>query len=145
MTSTPAGDLDATPGPVVVMGVAGCGKTTIGQLPAARLGVPYAEADSFHPVGNVEKMRCGIPLTDQDRQPWLSAIADRMRHHELLASGVLLVAEVVSPSSRRSDRVAKARAYAQGGIPLYLISDNFANPPEVILLSQPGEHGYAAH
>jgi Uma2 family endonuclease len=63
--------------------------------------------------------------------------------NELLASGALLVAEVVSPSTRRRDRVAKARAYAQGGIPLYLIIDNLADPPAVILLSQPGEHGYA--
>jgi gluconokinase len=61
------------------MGVAGCGKSTIGQLLAARLGVPYAEADSFHPAANIDKMHRGVPLTDEDRQPWLSAIADRMR------------------------------------------------------------------
>lgn len=78
MTSAPTDDPSAVPGPVVVMGVAGSGKTTIGKLLAARLGVPYAEADSFHPPANVEKMRCGIPLTDQDRQPWLAAIADRI-------------------------------------------------------------------
>jgi gluconokinase len=66
-------------GPIVVMGVTGCGKTTIGQLLADRLGVPYAEADSFHPVTNIAKMRQGMPLTDEDRQPWLAAIADRIR------------------------------------------------------------------
>lgn len=69
--------------------------------------------------------------------------APRFGNNELLASGALLVAEVVSPSTRRRDRVAKARAYAQGGVPLYLIIDNFADPSAVILLSQPGEHGYA--
>ena len=69
----------SVPAPVVIMGVAGCGKTTIGQLLAGRLGAPYAEADSFHPAGNVEKMSQGIPLTDQDRQPWLEAIAGRIR------------------------------------------------------------------
>ena len=66
-------------GPVVVMGVAGCGKTTIGQLLADCLHVPYAEADSFHPAINVSKMAEGDPLTDQDRGPWLEAIADRIR------------------------------------------------------------------
>ncbi len=70
--------------PVVVMGVAGCGKTTVGQLLAARLGFPYAEADSFHPAANIAKMRRGDPLDDQDRQPWLAAIADRIRHESRL-------------------------------------------------------------
>jgi gluconokinase len=69
----------SAPGPVVVMGVAGCGKTTVGQLLAARLGFPYAEADSFHPAANIAKMRRGDPLDDQDRQPWLAAIADHIR------------------------------------------------------------------
>ncbi|HEY6794674.1 MAG TPA: gluconokinase [Kineosporiaceae bacterium] len=70
---------DIPPGPIIVMGVAGCGKSTIGQLLADRLGLPYAEADSFHPPANVEKMSGGVPLTDQDRQPWLEAIAERIR------------------------------------------------------------------
>jgi gluconokinase len=69
----------AMAGPVVVMGVAGCGKSTIGTLLAARLGVPYAEADSFHPPANIAKMSKGIALTDEDRQPWLEAIADDIR------------------------------------------------------------------
>ena len=66
-------------GPAVIMGVAGCGKTTIGQLLAGALRVPYAEADSFHPAGNVVKMEAGIALTDQDREPWLRAIAGHIR------------------------------------------------------------------
>lgn len=60
---------------VVVMGVSGSGKTTVGQLLAQRLGVPYAEADDFHPAANVEKMRAGHPLDDEDRRPWLDKIA----------------------------------------------------------------------
>jgi gluconokinase len=60
---------------VVVMGVAGSGKTTVGQLLAQRLGVPYAEADDFHPAANVDKMTAGVPLDDADRGPWLDAIA----------------------------------------------------------------------
>jgi Uma2 family endonuclease len=61
---------------------------------------------------------------------------------ELLAPGVLLAAEVVSPSSRRRDREVKPRAYAQGGIPLYLLIDRFARPPTVTLFSKPGADGY---
>ncbi len=62
---------------------------------------------------------------------------------ELLSSGLLLVAEVVSPSSRREDRDLKVRAYAQGGVPLYLLIDYYADPPAVTLFSEPGERGYA--
>jgi gluconokinase len=58
----------------LVMGVSGSGKTTIGAMLAGRLGWPYAEADSFHPLANIEKMSAGRPLTDEDRLPWLRAI-----------------------------------------------------------------------
>lgn len=60
---------------IVVMGVAGSGKSTIGTLLARRLDWAFADADSFHPASNVEKMRRGVPLTDDDRLPWLEAIA----------------------------------------------------------------------
>ncbi|WP_436736200.1 gluconokinase [Streptomyces sp. BBFR102] len=63
-----------TPHVVVVMGVAGTGKTTIGPLLAERLGVPYAEGDDFHPPANIAKMSAGTPLDDDDRWPWLDAI-----------------------------------------------------------------------
>jgi gluconokinase len=59
---------------IVVMGVAGSGKTTVGALLAGQLGWPYAEADNFHPQSNVDKMAAGHPLTDEDRTPWLEAI-----------------------------------------------------------------------
>ncbi|OEJ28840.1 gluconate kinase [Streptomyces agglomeratus] len=60
---------------VVVMGVSASGKTTVGRLLAQRLGVPYAEADDFHPAANVAKMQAGHPLDDEDRRPWLDEIA----------------------------------------------------------------------
>ena len=60
---------------VVVMGVSGCGKSTVAEGISAAMGLPFAEADRFHPAGNVEKMRAGIPLTDEDRWPWLSELA----------------------------------------------------------------------
>jgi len=84
MTGEAAATQNPGPGPVVVMGVAGCGKTTVGQLLAARLGFPYAEADSFHPAANIAKMGRGVPLDDEDRQPWLSAIAEHIRHESRL-------------------------------------------------------------
>jgi gluconokinase len=60
---------------VVIAGVAGSGKTTVGELLAARLGWVFADADQFHPAANIAKMRAGVPLTDADRWPWLRAIA----------------------------------------------------------------------
>jgi gluconokinase len=61
---------------LVIMGVSGAGKSTIGKLLAERLGWPFEEGDSLHPATNVEKMSEGIPLTDEDRWPWLAKIAD---------------------------------------------------------------------
>ena len=58
---------------VIISGVSGSGKTTVGAMLAGRLGWPFADADDFHPDANVEKMRAGIPLTDEDRRPWRRA------------------------------------------------------------------------
>ena len=60
---------------IVVMGVSGSGKTTIAKAVVAATGWAFAEGDDFHPAANVEKMRSGHPLTDEDRWPWLDAIA----------------------------------------------------------------------
>lgn len=65
----------APPRVILLMGVAGCGKTTIGQRLAKRLGWRFRDADSFHPQSNIDKMKSGTPLTDEDRVPWLDAIA----------------------------------------------------------------------
>jgi carbohydrate kinase (thermoresistant glucokinase family) len=58
----------------VVMGVAGCGKSTVAQALAERLGLPMIEGDALHPRANIESMRAGRPLTDADRWPWLDAV-----------------------------------------------------------------------
>ena len=64
---------------VVVMGVSGCGKSTIGEGLAARLDLPFLDADEFHPPANVAKMASGTPLTDEDRRPWLALLNEKLR------------------------------------------------------------------
>ena len=66
---------------VVVAGVSGSGKSTVGALLAGRLGWAFADGDSFHPAANVAKMAAGTPLTDDDRWPWLAAIGAWMDEH----------------------------------------------------------------
>ena len=70
---------------VIVMGVVGAGKTTIGQLLADQLGWNFADADDFHSPANVDKIRRGIPLTDEDREPWLESL--RKAISDWIASG----------------------------------------------------------
>ncbi|CAI3792072.1 gluconokinase [Pseudarthrobacter sp. MM222] len=65
-------------GPIVVMGVSGAGKTAVGAALAARLGAAFKDADDLHPVPNVEKMRAGVPLTDEDRWPWLRLVGEEL-------------------------------------------------------------------
>ena len=67
--------------PIVVMGVSGSGKSTVGAAVAQRLGVPFADADDFHPPANIAKMKAGIPLDDDDRYPWLEAIGHWLAEH----------------------------------------------------------------
>ncbi|GHK03255.1 gluconokinase [Streptomyces sp. NPDC003753] len=105
-----------TPHVVVVMGVAGTGKTTIGPLLAARLGVPYAEGDDFHPPANIAKMSAGIPLDDADRWPWLDAIGAWA--HERAGLG-----GVVSSSALKRAYRDRLRAAAPGVVFVHLTGD----------------------
>ena len=76
---------------VVLMGVSGVGKTTIGRLLAERLGVPFIEGDDYHPPANVAKMARGVPLEDDDRWPWLDRLNGilRTQEHAVLACSAL--------------------------------------------------------
>ncbi|MFG2605243.1 gluconokinase [Streptomyces sp. NPDC048514] len=105
-----------TPQVVVVMGVAGTGKTTIGPLLAARLGVPYAEGDDFHPQANIDKMSAGTPLDDGDRWPWLDAIGH-------WAHGRAGLGGVVSSSALKRAYRDRLRAVAPGAVFLHLTGD----------------------
>ncbi|MEU0225067.1 gluconokinase [Streptomyces sp. NPDC006284] len=102
-----------TPHVVVVMGVAGTGKTTIGPLLAARLGVPYAEGDDFHPPANIAKMTAGTPLTDDNRWPWLDAIGG-------WAHGRAGLGGVVSSSALKRSYRDRLRAAAPGVVFVHL-------------------------
>ena len=73
--------------PIVVMGVSGSGKSTVGAALAQRLRVPFADADDFHPPASIAKMTAGVPLDDDDRHPWLETIGDWLAEHP--AGGVM--------------------------------------------------------
>ena len=66
---------------LVVMGVAGCGKSALGQHIAAKLALPLIEGDDFHPASNIEKMQGGIALTDDDRAEWLATLGSQLASH----------------------------------------------------------------
>jgi gluconokinase len=117
---------------LVVMGVSGSGKTTVARGVAEELGWPFAEGDDFHPAANVAKMHAGIPLDDDDRRPWLLALADwigeqeaagrsavvtcsalKRRYRDLLRSGhpsVLFAHVSVDPAVLR-ERLARRKGH----------------------------------
>ncbi|GLU30628.1 gluconokinase [Trinickia caryophylli] len=91
---------------VVVMGVAGSGKTSVGKALAERIGGQYVEGDAFHPAANVEKMTRGIPLTDDDRSGWLDSLAAELVR--LSARGERPVLACSALKLRYRDRLRKA-------------------------------------
>ena len=102
---------------VVLMGVSGSGKTTVGRLLAAALGGEFVEGDDHHPPANVEKMRRGIPLDDADRRPWLEALSRAIG--EWLAAGrtVVLACSALKRSYREILRAGRPEVrfiYLQG-------------------------------
>ncbi|SCB18832.1 gluconokinase [Rhizobium multihospitium] len=103
-----------TPLAIIVMGVSGSGKSSIGEGVAAQLGVHFIEGDALHPAANVEKMSKGIPLTDEDRWPWLERIG-----REITAS--LAKGEGIAVSCSALKRVYRERLRASAGGHLYFI------------------------
>ena len=85
---------------VVVMGVAGCGKSTVAEAIHERLGYVYAEGDDFHPQANIDKMSAGIPLTDEDRWPWLKVINTWMVAREALDENTVVSSSALKRSYR---------------------------------------------
>ena len=110
--------MTAQPLVIVLMGVSGSGKSTTGALLSARLGWPFRDADSFHPPANVAKMSRGVSLSDDDRRPWLDAIAAWI--DERLAAGENAIVSCSALKRVYRDRIAGRRqgvrlVYLQGG------------------------------
>jgi gluconokinase len=85
---------------IVLMGVSGCGKTTVGHELAAALGWHFEDADPHHPPANVEKMRAGIPLTEADRVPWLEKLASLIQGWNEQQQGAVLGCSALSRRAR---------------------------------------------
>ncbi|MFC1413667.1 gluconokinase [Streptacidiphilus sp. N1-12] len=88
------------------MGVSGVGKTTVAVLLAERLGLPYAEADDFHPPANIARMRAGIPLDDADRLPWLRALGAWLGDRAADGSGGVITCSALKRGYRDTLRAA---------------------------------------
>ena len=93
-------------GRYVIMGVAGSGKTTIGAALARALGMPFLEGDELHPPANVQRMAQGIPLTDDDRRPWLLTIAQQLRDAQRAGLGLVVTCSALKRSYRDLLRTA---------------------------------------
>lgn len=88
------------------MGVSGSGKSTIGAALAQALGVPFIEGDEYHPPENVERMALGVPLTDDDRWPWLRALAAHIREAKDAGTGLVMSCSALKRSYRDILRAA---------------------------------------
>ncbi len=86
---------------VIVMGVVGAGKTTVGRLLAEQLGWEFADADDFHPLSNVEKIRHGTALSDDDRKPWLEALREAITHWIAEGRSAVLACSALKRSYRQ--------------------------------------------
>ena len=91
---------------IVVMGVSGCGKSTVGRLLADDLGLDYIEGDDLHPPENVARMAAGVALTDADRQGWLQALAQRLADARAQDRGLVLSCSALKRSYRERLRAA---------------------------------------
>jgi gluconokinase len=83
---------------VIVMGVSGCGKSTVGAALADRMRIPFTDADDLHPASNVEKMSRGVPLNDDDRAPWLAAVGAELAQHR--STGVVIACSALKAPYR---------------------------------------------
>jgi carbohydrate kinase (thermoresistant glucokinase family) len=97
------------------MGVSGSGKSTVGEALAAELGVPFLDSDSLHPLTNVDKMAAGIPLTDDDRWPWLRAVGNALARAD--DTGLVIACSALKRSYRnmiRSEEPSSLFVYLTG-------------------------------
>ncbi|MGO4385449.1 gluconokinase [Specibacter sp. RAF43] len=97
---------------IVVMGVSGCGKSTVGALVARELGLPFIDGDSLHPAANIAKMAAGTPLDDDDRRPWLSSVGAALAS---APRGIVVACSALKRSYRDA-----IRRHAPGAVFLHL-------------------------
>lgn len=131
---------------IIIMGVSGCGKSSVGAALAARLGIPYRDGDDLHPAANVAKMRAGLALNDDDRWPWLDLVAGQLADAPPLILGCSALRRVYRDRIREgvggpmifvylhgSRAVIEARMAARQGhyMPVSLLDSQFATlePP----------------
>jgi carbohydrate kinase (thermoresistant glucokinase family) len=93
---------------VIILGVSGTGKTTVGKLLARELGWRFIEADDFHPAANIEKMHSGHPLTDEDRQPWLERLRQQIEASLVAEENAVLACSALKRAYRDHLRVSDA-------------------------------------
>ena len=89
---------------IVVMGVSGSGKTSLGSALAARLGWSFVEGDDFHPIHNIEAMAAGIPLTDRERYPWLQALGQEIKRLQAIGQSAVITCSALKQAYRESLR-----------------------------------------
>lgn len=136
---------------VVIMGVSGCGKSTIGAALAQRLNWQHLDADGFHPQHNIDKMRAGTPLTDADRMPWLERLRDELDRRATVGEPAVLACSALKRTYRdilrgtagsvglvhlraeREDLVERLTGRNEHFFPAALIDSQFAT------LEEPGE------
>lgn len=92
------------------MGVSGAGKTAVGERLAERLGWPFVDADDLHPESNVRKMAAGVPLTDEDRRPWLEAVREVMVEHSASGRSAVVACSALKNDYRELLLVGQADA-----------------------------------
>jgi gluconokinase len=85
---------------VLVAGVSGSGKSTVGSLLASKLGWPFTDGDALHPAANIAKMRAGLPLSDADREPWLASVGARMDDYLEAGQSAVLACSALKRSYR---------------------------------------------
>jgi gluconokinase len=105
---------------ILIMGVSGCGKTSVGKALATRLGWDFYDGDDFHPPANIEKMSCGIPLNDDDRRPWLAAL------HDLIAACLKEARPGVLACSALKERYRQALLAGNAGVQIVYLKGSYA-------------------
>ena len=120
---------------IILMGVSGSGKTTIGKLLAEALGWPFYDADDFHPPANVERMRQGIALTDEDRKPWLAALARLIAEARANNQSIVLASSALKEAYREQ---LKPRGVKPADEPFVYLRV----PPEVAAARLKERHGH---